>query len=113
MSDLMSAGRYIARANLAPTTQKLTREVKKLDPLLLDYDGIIHSRAKNGKGGGKHSFSSCNSNVDNVGNRWSQCGLSTVTNVCNDTNDCNGTIYETNEPTPFDEQEDEHERITE
>lgn len=116
MSDLMSAGRYIARANLAPTTQKLTREVKKLDPLLLDYDGIIHSRASHGTGGGKHFFSSCNSNVPIVPNVHcdvEQCELETVTNDMNVMNDCNGTIYETNEPTPFDEQEDEHERFTE
>ena len=113
MSDLMSAGRYIARTNLAPTNRKLTSEVNKLEPLLLDYDGITHSRANNGDGGGKHHFSSCNSTVDTVGDRWPQCGLSTVTNDCNGTNGCNGTVYETDEHTPFDEQEEEHERLTE
>ena len=48
-------------------------------------------------------FSSCKPTVDTVDNRWSQCELATVTNG---TNGSNG-IYETNEPTPFDEQEDE------
>lgn len=91
MSELLNAGRYIARANLAPNSRKLTIEVTKLEPLLLDYDGITHSRTKNGSGGSKHCFSRCNSNVDTVDTvdeRWSQCSLSAETN---DTNDCNDT----------------------
>lgn len=88
MSELMNAGRYIARANLAPNSRKLTSEVAMLEPLLLDYDGITHSRTKNGSGGSKHCFSRCKPTVDTVGERWSQCSLSAGTN---DTNDCNDT----------------------
>lgn len=84
MSDLMSAGRYIARANLALNSRKLTSEVKKLEPLLLDYDGITHSRANNGNGGGKHFFSYCNSNVPIVPNVHlaPETPLSTPAMVC-------------------------------
>ncbi len=57
MSELMNAGRYIAKATLAPTTRKLISKVKALEGPLFTYDGITHSRAKNGGGGGKHVFS--------------------------------------------------------
>ena len=118
MSDLMNAGRYIARANLAPTNRKLTSEVHKLEPLLLDYDGITHSRTKKGSSGGsKHYFSSCNTT-----------GYTGLNGVCSGhqtelytpytpldpvSTVCNGTVYETDEPTPFDGQEEEYEHFTE
>lgn len=39
------------------TTQKMGRELRRLEPLLLQYDGIAHSRAGNGTGGAPHTFS--------------------------------------------------------
>ncbi len=54
--QLLDAGRFIARVNLADSTQALTSKVKKLDQLLLENDNIIHERKKNGSGGGKHKF---------------------------------------------------------
>lgn len=56
MSDLMEAGREIAGTNLAVTNRALSTMVKAMDGPMFDYDGIVHTRAKNGSGGGKHSF---------------------------------------------------------
>ena len=54
--QLMEAGRFITHKSLADSTQTLTRKLKGLDSLLLEHDGIIHERKKNGTGGGKHKF---------------------------------------------------------
>ena len=56
MSDLMEAGREIAGVNLAATNRALSTMVNKMGGPMFDYDGIVHTRAKNGSGGGKHSF---------------------------------------------------------
>lgn len=55
-SELMDAGKYIARTHLAPTAQKLGYALKNLDKPLLDYDGILHVAPSNGTGGKKHYF---------------------------------------------------------
>lgn len=54
--QLLDAGRFIARMPLADSTQALTNKLKGLDRLLLENDGIVHERKKNGSGGGKHKF---------------------------------------------------------
>lgn len=54
--QLLEAGRFIARTSLADSTQALTSKLKGLDRLLLENDGIVHERKKNGSGGGKHKF---------------------------------------------------------
>ena len=60
MTELLDAGKYIARTYLAENTRALTNKVKALDKPLFDYDGIVHTRAKNGSknggGGGRHKF---------------------------------------------------------
>jgi len=55
-TDLITAGRQIFGIQIAPTAQKLGRELNKLDGRLLEYDGIIYDKASNGSGGGKHYF---------------------------------------------------------
>lgn len=55
--DLMEAGKYIARTYLAVNTTKLGHEIKAIEKLLFDYDGIVHATTKmGGKGGSKHHF---------------------------------------------------------
>ena len=54
--QLLDAGRFIARTPLAGSPRALANKVKKLDELLLEYDGIVHERDSNGSGGGKHKF---------------------------------------------------------
>lgn len=56
MTELLDAGKYIARTYLAENTRALTNKVKALDKPLFDYDGIVHTRAKHGNAGGKHKF---------------------------------------------------------
>lgn len=56
MQDLMEAGKHFARTYLDTTTRGLSCKVKALEKPLMDYDGIVHGRVKNGGGGGKHSF---------------------------------------------------------
>ena len=41
---------------LADTTQALTRRVKEFERPLLEYDGILHERGRNGSGGARHIF---------------------------------------------------------
>ena len=55
-SELMEAGKYIARKVLAPTTTKLGHLIKALDAPLLEYDGIIHATTSHGNAGKNHSF---------------------------------------------------------
>jgi hypothetical protein len=56
IKDLMQAGELICDEDLAPTLEKLAAQLKALYPLLLNYDGIKHTRSSNGTGGGKHCF---------------------------------------------------------
>lgn len=56
MSDLLEAGQRIAGVFLAPTARALSTEVKKLEPLLFEYDRITHGRAKHGNAGYCHHF---------------------------------------------------------
>lgn len=55
-TDLLTAGRFIARTYLAATTTKLGHEIKALEKPLFEYDGIVHTTGSNGTGGKKHSF---------------------------------------------------------
>ena len=54
--DLMEAGKYIARAYLAPNSQKMGHEIKALEKPLFDYDGIVHAVSGHGNAGKKHHF---------------------------------------------------------
>lgn len=54
--QLLDAGTFIARTRLAPTARDLSSQIKQMDNLLFEYDGIIHERKRNGSGGGKHTF---------------------------------------------------------
>lgn len=54
--DLMIAGRFIARAYLAPSPQKLGYAIRDLEKPLFDYDRIVHAVSGRGTGGKKHSF---------------------------------------------------------
>ena len=55
--ELLDAGRYITGTSLSPTARDLSSKLKRLDKPLLEYDGIVHTRASHGTGGGKHRFS--------------------------------------------------------
>lgn len=54
--DLLDAGRYIARTQLASTARELSGKLRAMTDLLLEYDGIACTRRSNGSGGGKYSF---------------------------------------------------------
>lgn len=54
--ELLNAGRVVCKMQIAPTAQKLGRDLNKLDGQLLQYDGIFHDKSSNGSGGGKHYF---------------------------------------------------------
>lgn len=54
--ELLNEGKRICKMQIAPTAQKLGRDLTKLDAQLLEYDGIIHDKTSNGSGGGKHYF---------------------------------------------------------
>ena len=41
---------------LADNSKSLSNKVKQYERSLLEYDGILHDRAKNGTGGGTHHF---------------------------------------------------------
>ena len=56
-TDLMGEGRRICKCSIAPTAQKIGYELKRLDALLLDYDGIMHQKSGNGNAGNIHYFS--------------------------------------------------------
>lgn len=55
-AELMAEGKRICKRTIATSPQSLSSIVKKLEPKLSDYNGIIHDRAKNGSGGGYHYF---------------------------------------------------------
>lgn len=55
-SQLMEAGQRLSKQYIAPTTQKLGLELRKLDAALLDYDGIIHETTPHGNAGSTHHF---------------------------------------------------------
>lgn len=54
--ELMLAGQYIAKTYIASSVQKLGKEIQAIERPLFDYDRIVHTRAKNGSGGGVHRF---------------------------------------------------------
>ena len=54
--QLLDAGRELLGVNLEKTPKALSSKLPALDAPLLEYDGIIHGRAGNGTGGGKHRF---------------------------------------------------------
>ena len=54
--DLLEAGKYIARAQLASTSQELAKKLVDMAELFLEYDGIVYDRKSNGNGGRRHSF---------------------------------------------------------
>ena len=54
--ELLEAGKRSTRTYLANTPRDLTNKLKALDKPLFDYNGIVHERTKNGKGGGPHKF---------------------------------------------------------
>lgn len=57
MQDLLEAGKHFAGTYLAATSRDLSSKVKALEKPLFDYDGIVHTRKKNGRSGGsKHRF---------------------------------------------------------
>ena len=56
-SELMDAGKYIARTQLAATARELSAKLKAMSELFLEVDGIVYTRRSNGSGGGKHAFS--------------------------------------------------------
>lgn len=55
-SELLDAGKVLLTAYIAATPRELTGKLTPLDKPLFDYDGIIHTKGKNGSGGGKHRF---------------------------------------------------------
>lgn len=55
-SDLLNAGRYITRTELANSARGLTSPLKKLSKQMLEIDGIQYERDPNGSGGGRHTF---------------------------------------------------------
>lgn len=56
MKDLLTAGQYITQTYIDYNERSLSNSVKKLEPSLFNFDGIIHERTKHGSGGGKHRF---------------------------------------------------------
>lgn len=56
MADLLSAGKYLTQKDIAYNSRSLSDCIKKLEPLLLQNDGIIHERIKHGNAGYKHIF---------------------------------------------------------
>lgn len=69
MQELFDAGKHFAGTYLAENARGLSSKVKALEKPLFDRDGIVHEKAKNGSGGGKHYFypPTVDSNVDTVG----------------------------------------------
>lgn len=56
-TELMTAGRFIARTYLSASAKSLGREIGNLEKPLFDYDGIVHaSKATGGSGSKKHIF---------------------------------------------------------
>lgn len=55
-SELLDAGKMLITAYLANSPRDLTSKLAPLDKPLFDYDKIIHTKGKNGSGGGKHWF---------------------------------------------------------
>ncbi len=56
MQELLDAGKRCRGVLLADNSKSLSNKVKQYERSLLEYDGILHDRAKNGTGGGKHHF---------------------------------------------------------
>ena len=56
MQDLLDAAKRYHGVLLAGNTKALSNEVKRFERSLLEYDGILHDRVRNGNGGGKHRF---------------------------------------------------------
>ena len=55
-SELMSAGKYIAKCNLAVNTTVLGKSFGKLEDQLFKYDNILHDVVPNGNSSKKHIF---------------------------------------------------------
>ncbi len=55
-TELLNAGRFIARTYLAASAKSLGREIGNLEKPLFDYDGIVHVGSGNGSGGKRHIF---------------------------------------------------------
>ncbi len=55
-TQLLDAGTYIIRSQIASSARELSGKLRDLEGLLLEQDGIIHQRDSNGSGGGKHRF---------------------------------------------------------
>ncbi|MDE1472315.1 AAA family ATPase [Eubacterium limosum] len=55
-SELMSAGKYIAKCNLAVNTTVLGKSFGKLEDQLFKYDNILHDVIPNGNSSKKHIF---------------------------------------------------------
>lgn len=55
-AELMAEGKRICRRPIATSAQAIGYALKKLDDKLMDYDGIVHDRGKNGNAPGKHFF---------------------------------------------------------
>ena len=56
MSELLAAGREITGTELADSPRAMLAEVKRLDKLLFEIDGIYRHRPKNGSSGGSHHW---------------------------------------------------------
>ena len=56
-SELMTAGKYITRTFLAPSTKALAKAINEMERPMLAYDGILHTTTGNGNAGKKHHFS--------------------------------------------------------
>lgn len=56
MQELLDAGKRCRGVLLADNSKSLSNKVKQYERSLLEYDGILHDRARNGNGGGKHRF---------------------------------------------------------
>lgn len=69
--QLMAAGTYIVHKELAVSTHKLGRDIVEFEGKLLEFDGIMHTREKNGTGGGKHEFyyvdAVCDEDAEQIG----------------------------------------------
>lgn len=67
--ELMDAGLHFENIYLASTTEKLSREIKKLTPVLWNVDRIVHESVRNGSGGKKHRFYYSNIKFSTVGGK--------------------------------------------
>lgn len=54
--ELLAEGKRICNCPISVSSQKLGYELRELDAALMERDGIVHKKSKNGSGAGKHFF---------------------------------------------------------